>query len=139
MDWAFWLIIISGLSILTNICCGCYHCFIWYDTDKTQKKTKNSPSGTTTPRSPTQAMTEPRRRPPGTWSRINFYFINHIFGRQSDEEQSNDNKRAVNDDHSTVVDGSDFEDIFVALLMSPIGIHFISKHPITKRIHHVLD
>ena len=105
MDWAFWLIIISGLSFLTNIC------FIWYDTDKTQKKTKNSPTGTSTSRSPTQPITQPRRKTPGTWSRINFYFINHIFGRQSDEEQSNDNKRAVNDDHSTVVDGSDFEDI----------------------------
>ncbi|XP_078327428.1 uncharacterized protein LOC144623115 isoform X3 [Crassostrea virginica] len=108
MDLTFWLLYIFSACILVGAVCSCYiyHCFFWVP----RKKTPNSPTGTTTLPSPTQRIT-PRRTPHGTWSRIKVYVVPAIFGRKSDEEQSNDNQRAANDDHSTVVDGSDFEDI----------------------------
>lgn len=112
MTWIYLLSYISGISIFGHICYCLYHCFLWCHTRLwLREKNANSPTGATTPRSPTQAITEPRRRPHGTWSRINLYIIQHVLGRKSDEEQSNDNERAANDDHSTVVNGSDFEDI----------------------------
>lgn len=108
VDLTFWLLYIFSACILVGVVCSCYiyHCFFWVP----RKKTPNSLTGTTTLPSPTQHIT-PRRTPHGTWSRIKVYVVPAIFGRKSDDEQSNDNQRAVNDDHSTVVNGSDFEDI----------------------------